>query len=72
MIDDILAIYTVYRNPRDFPGKWVLRIHRVPGGPDRECWVRDSLDEVRALIPLDLVLLPRNPADDPVIHETWM
>src|SRR5262245_50223951 len=58
MDDDALHIWTVYRNPSDFPGKWVLRVHRVPGGPDPACHVRDTLAEIRTLIPLGLVMLP--------------
>ena len=71
-----LVIWTVYRNPRDFPGKFVVRPFRVQAGrsvPDPEpSFVGDSLNGARASVPPGLVRLAPSPGDDPVIVETWL
>lgn len=67
-----LEIYTIYKNPSDYPGKWVMRMHEVPGGPAAMCLVGETLEEVRAFVPSHLIRLSPAPDDDPVIYETWM
>jgi hypothetical protein len=65
----------VYRNPKDFPGKWVVRRRLIYAGfhdPDMVvAAVTDSLLAARAAIPLGLVCVPRHWRDDPVIWEYW-
>lgn len=74
--EDILTIWTVYENPRDYPGKFVVRAYDVCAGgavaARLECTVRDSLDEARAAVPAGLYWMNRNPVDDPTIVETWL
>lgn len=70
-----LTVWTVYVNPADYPGKWVLRGFDVGSGGLRrreECTVADSLEMIRAQLPLGLVRLDRAPGDDPVIYESWV
>lgn len=77
MTDRSLTIWTVYRSPSDYPGKWVLRAWDIVRGspsaqPRHECDVADSLDEIRELLPPGLHCLGREHADDPVIYESWI
>lgn len=67
-----LTVWTVYHNPKDYPGHWVLRAHDVPGGPRGDCAVSKTYEGLRKHIPMDCVRLARQPADDPVIFETWL
>jgi hypothetical protein len=68
-------VWTVFRNPADYPGKWVLRAtdigHRYMT-PRQECVVADTLDDARAGLPAGLICVGRAPTDDPVIHESWL
>jgi hypothetical protein len=70
-----LPMYTITKNPADYPGKFVCRMHAVVGsreliGP--VVAVEDTLEATRAkLAPLCLHCSPRVPQDEPVIVETW-
>lgn len=69
-----LIIWTIYRNPRDYPGLWVLRPYEVDEGlvSSPIACLSDSLKPLRA--PLEargLVMFPRQPDDDAPIVETW-
>lgn len=70
-----LTFWTIYKNPRDYPGKWVLRGHDVTAGRVKAqptCVVTDSLEAARARIPFGLIRLDRDACDDPAIYEVWM
>lgn len=71
-----LPIWTVFRpTTTDYPGSWGVRVHVVRGGPSLKTrWVGlgASLEEVRALIPPGLMLVPRDPSDSAVIEESWI
>jgi len=72
-----LAIWTVYDNPKDFPGKFVARRWTVGKDlytpvPDRIPIVRDTLSEIRLAIPQGLQKIPTSPVDDPTIVESWI
>jgi hypothetical protein len=74
-MNDRLTIWAIYKHPRDYPDKWVLRGHDIGPGtvsvrPD--CIVADSYAEVAAQLPPGLTKLHRFPGDDPVIYETWI
>ena len=69
---NVLTIWTIYKHPRDYPTKWVLRADDVPGGRRDFIALADTLEEIRAEVPPFLHRMPRNPADDPVIYETWI
>jgi hypothetical protein len=72
----MLTIYVIYRNPSDYPGKWVLRAQDAGAGrtvtPHQDCFVCDTLEQARECVPPGLVHMPRHPDDDPVIYETWI
>jgi hypothetical protein len=75
---DTLVFYAVYRNPTDFPGKYVVRVWRQgaesPGGkPDAEpLFVGDSLEEARAALPDGVCCLDRLEGDPLHLVETWL
>jgi hypothetical protein len=71
-----LGIFTVYHNPLDYPGKFVVRRSVVSAGrvvTDRDplavVW---SLEQARAAIPRGLTRLPRMPEDEIQIVEVWL
>ena len=71
-----MTIYTIYSNPLDYPGKYVVRRSIIREGglhvavePDA---VVDSLLEARSHIPDSLFRMPRVPHDDPCIVESWL
>lgn len=77
---DVLYQWTVYEDPSDYPGMYVVRrftIVRNGDGPpviesDPEPMiVTDSLDEAREVIPRGAYCLGRHPDDDPAIFEVW-
>lgn len=72
------VIVTVYDHPQDFPHGYVARAHIIAHG-GKTTYVspmiyvgRETLDEVRAAIPSDMVKMMRHPQDDPVILETYV
>lgn len=75
-VTDDFPLWTVYSNPRDYPGKFVVRRSLVSSGgilPDREpLAVADTLEAARAVVPAWLTVIPRSPEDDPVIVEVWL
>ena len=70
-----LVIWTIYCHPREYPNKWVLRGQEITrGGVNvlHDCFVADTLDEVRAKVPFGDLRLMRDPHDDPAIYEVWL
>lgn len=70
-----MVVYTIYDHPRDFPHNFVCRQYQVLPGqaePTGEFWVAPSLEMVRALIPVGMTRIERDPKDDPVIVESWI
>ena len=79
------VIVTVYDHPQDFPNGYVARAHIVAQnrygvmGCGKSAYAssmiyigRETLDEVRAAIPPDMVKMIRHPQDDPAILETYI
>lgn len=73
-------MWTVYDDPADYPGKFVVRrftIYRPEEGERRivedaePMIVTDSLDDARGVIPAGAYCLGRHPDDDPAIFEVW-
>jgi hypothetical protein len=72
-----VTVWTVYRHPSDFPGRWVLRGHEIfpNAGTLRSheaCFVASTLEEIRAKIPAGTRRVDRAPEDNPVIYECWL
>jgi hypothetical protein len=79
MAQRFLPLYAIYAQPKDYPTKFVVWIHRVILGEkrlwtesDKDCSLADSLEEARRLLPPGLHNLGRAPEDDPVIAEVWV
>lgn len=62
--------WAVYRNPSDYPGKWVARRFKN-GKPTKTVLVAASLEQVRAMLPARLVCVGRFEEDPPQLLETW-
>lgn len=72
-----LRTYTIYADPLDAPGLYVVRgFTIVPGAdavPDADpLLITDSLERARAALPPGLHNLGRDPSDHPSIAETWI
>jgi hypothetical protein len=73
--DGNLVFWVIYRHPRDYPDKWVLRgqeITKAGVKAQQGCFVADTLEEVRAQVPLGNTRLARHPDDEPAIYEVWL
>jgi hypothetical protein len=72
---EILPMWVIYFDPKDYPGKWVVR--RWDIGPARltaapEAFVCDSLVEARSAVPPGTTRLNRAEKDEPQIKELWL
>jgi len=70
-----MNIYTIYFNPSDYPGKYVMRYHTVQNGEivsDNDCVVSDSLEGARKSLPHGLYRCTKDMNDDPVIVEVYI
>jgi hypothetical protein len=72
-----LAMWTVYRHPKDYPDKYVARRFDVDAGgarPSASIIITPDLTTLRNILQFEMHLtnLPRNEGDDPVIVETWV
>jgi hypothetical protein len=69
-------MWVVYWNPRDYPGRYVVRRQWVSRGDvykeDYPKIVTKFLSEARDVIPDGLVNIGRMPEDDDVILEVWL
>jgi hypothetical protein len=76
MNDDVLALWTIYDHPTDFPNHYIARLFHVDKQGSRATATvvaADSLEALREpLRNIGLTRLPRDPNDDPVIVETWL
>lgn len=73
-MNDNLIIWTIYQNPSDYPGRWVLRGHEVGSGtvtPRPHAIISDTYAEIINILPPGLQRLPRSENDDPAIYESW-
>jgi len=61
----------IYKYPADYPNKYVARLW---DGLISTSYVAlsDTLEGVRAAIPLTMTCLERSPDDDPCIVEVWL
>jgi len=67
----VIPIMVVYKNPSDYPGKYVARLWSF-GKPTEVVIVGDTLADVRSAIPTGFIRLAPSVGDDPVIVETWI
>lgn len=67
--------FTIYENPRDYPGEFVCRRWIAEAGLVRQCELvarGSTLREVRRALPKGLYNLGRQFADEPQIVEVWV
>jgi hypothetical protein len=72
----VLRVYTIFCNPRDAPGKFVVRGFGIVRGrepvPDEKGYAVNTLEAARALLP-DGLFRPRAEAGDhPTVVESWV
>lgn len=72
-----LPLFVVYKNQKDFPGKYVIRlwqINRKKRGmlPTAYCAVGDTLEEVREALPQNLCRFSRSSSEDISVIEKWI
>ena len=70
-------MWTIYDNPRDYPGKfvvrrWMILSHKEDPEPSHECTVHNTLKQARASLPPGLYCMRAGTSDDPCIVETWL
>ena len=79
--DVVMTQWTVYFNPSDYPGLYVVRPFDIVNGEPEpvprlsEHWVCSSLEEARAIIwrgDPGLVCITRHPSDPSPIVEVWL
>ena len=71
----IMSMFTVYKNPTDHPGWFVVRRFEIEAGKVSPCELvakETTLEAVREKIPEDLYRMDRQPNDDPKIVEVWL
>ena len=73
---DALVVWTLYHNPTDYPGQFVLRRALVRKNElirDREpTCVSPQLSDILAALPAESFFIPRHPNDAPAIVGTWV
>ena len=67
-----LEMYVVYENPKDFPGKFVVRHWKGLAADMEPTAIVGCLAEARAAIPEHCVCIHRFKEDDPAILEVWL
>lgn len=67
-----VPIISVYKKPKDYPDKFVARLWDVNNRPTRMVVVADTLENVRKLIPKNMIRIPPSEKDDPVIVEVYL
>lgn len=76
MSADILSLWVVTHNPKDFPGMYVARETLLgPHGEHRvseAALVASTLSQLRDKLPEGLHRMARWAEDDPVIIEVWL
>ena len=67
-----VPIVVVYKNPKDYPDKYVARLWDIKNKATLCVIVRDTLEQIRDAIPDNLTRISPTAKDDPVIVETWL
>ncbi len=70
-----LPMWTIYHNPKDYPGMYVVRRALILAGvvqQDPVAYVTTTLADARRAVPAGLFNLGRSPGDEPQIVEVWV
>ncbi|WP_341285192.1 hypothetical protein [Priestia megaterium] len=71
MSDLKLPVITVFYNTLDIPNKYAARLLDA-NQPTNVVVIKDTLDEIRNIIPPHYTCLNRDPSDPPTMIETWL
>ncbi len=66
-----MPLITIYRSPKDYPGKYVARVFDL-NIPTLLAVTADTLEEIRKCVPAIMHRMPRRPEDDPCIVEAYV
>lgn len=66
-----IPMIVIYEKPKDFPNNYIARLWDT-NKPTNIAVVRDTLEELREVIPNHMVKFDRNIDDDKVIVEVWV
>lgn len=66
-----MPIITIYKNTSDFPNRFAARLFNF-SEPQSYIAIKDTLEDARNTIPLNMVRLGRHDNDDPHIVEVWI
>lgn len=69
---DPLYIYTMYYDPADYPGKFVVRRFQYDQPDPDPMVVSDTYTGAKAVIPQGCVKFQPDPQDEPQILEIWL
>lgn len=67
-----VPLIVVYKNPLDYPNKYVARLWGIKNNATNIVVIKDSLEEIRKAIPKGMQRLKATSKDDPVIVETYI
>ena len=69
-----LPMWTVYDRPKDHPHGFIARLHEVKGAPIATAMtVKGELEAIRETFKrAGMIVIERDPKDDPKIVETWL
>lgn len=72
----MLALYTIYDHPADYPDGFAVREWRIEAGGESPVSggvvVKPTLKEARDALPLGVICIAKSKADDPTIVESWL
>ena len=78
IIISMLSIFTIYKSPLDYPGKYVARRFLLDK-PTNDRYIDENLDTVRQWVKYKIELsgtspyrIERNVSDEPHILESWV
>lgn len=78
MVDDVVTVWTIFREPRDRPPGYRFVVRGFDVGPNGELLPHPTavaamtLAGARSMVPPGLHRFPRDSGDDPVIVESWL
>ena len=67
-----MTLFVLYENPRDFPGKFVIRKQVGEVMAEKPILVTPSLVDALAILPKSAILIGRHQGDDPAIKDVWI
>lgn len=67
-----MTIYVIYDNPRDYPGKFVVRRWIGLQACAEPEGVFTTINEARTVVPAGAVFITPYDTDDPCIAEVWL